>query len=85
LVNAPHLDRKPMPAATPLPATTLNANTGAVTGNSAGPAISAAALENLNRSEPSVNDPLQPVVVPILAVGVLLVVVYVVRQQKARR
>ncbi|MBP7689301.1 MAG: exo-alpha-sialidase [Thermoflexales bacterium] len=85
LVNAPHLDRKPMPTPTPQPTPTISANAGATAGNSAMPVVSAAALENLNRSEPEVNDPLQPVILPILAVGVLLVVVAVVRQQKARR
>ncbi|MBI5568275.1 MAG: hypothetical protein HY870_25520 [Chloroflexi bacterium] len=84
LVNAPHIDRKPMPTATP-PAAAPGANTGAAANNSAVTAVPAAALENLNRSEPKVNDPLQPVVLPILAVGVLLVAVYVVRHHKARR
>lgn len=86
LVNAPHIDRKPMPTATPLPTPTLRANTGGTSaGNSAVPVVSAAALENLDRREPDKSDPLQPVIIPVLSVGGLFVVVYVVRQQRSRK
>jgi hypothetical protein len=82
LVNAPHIDRKPMPTATPLPMQTLNANTGSAAGSSAVSTVSTAPLENLNRLEPARSDPLQPVIIPVVAVGVLLVAVYVARQRR---
>jgi len=84
LVNAPHIDRKPLPAATPQPTPTSSANANASANSGAAPAIPAAALENLNHSEPKVNDPLRPVIIPVLAVAMLLVAVYVVRQRKGR-
>jgi hypothetical protein len=85
LVNAPHLDRKPMPAA-PLPTPTLDANTtGTAASPDVAPTLSAAALENLNRREPVKSDPLGPVIFPVLSVSVLLVAVYVVRQWRGQR
>lgn len=84
LVNAPHINRQPMPTATPQPTPTVSANPSANGQNNSVPAIPAAALENLNRSEPRVNDPLQPVILPVLAVGVLIAVVAVARQRKTR-